>query len=396
MAQTLLKPTIIAKWNLEFLKNNCVMPRLVNTELTEHYRKIGETVTVRKPMQYKTHEGRDVTGSIHQIYERSSTVVINHQKNVTVALSAWDMTLTFEQIMEKFFKPAASELINDVDLALAELYKKVYNAAGTAADTIDSWADLADLGARMDVLGIPSKDRRLVLSPIDYWDLTSAIVNYFVTKRSELALIDGYLGSLAGFDIFKDQNIFTHTVAGTQTAVTLDSTLTKNSTLNQIVVTGLDANLIVGDIFTIAGVYEVNPKSRASTGNLQKHVVTSAVSFTGTSDTITFSPTIVMSDDSTYPEYQNVNAYPVAGAAVVFTGTHKANLAFMKDAFNCVCVPLLPVPGVKGHTEVDKETGLALRVEEFGEPLTDVFGYRMDIMYGVDCKFPELAFRVLG
>ncbi|KKL54152.1 hypothetical protein LCGC14_2268300, partial [marine sediment metagenome] len=89
------------------------------------------------------------------------------------------------------------------------------------------------------------------------------------------------------------QNVQTHTVGSTtQTSVTVDSALTKDSTLDEIVVSGLDGNLVVGDIFTIGSVFAVNARSRQSTGQLQDFVVREALSFTGAADTIKFSPKI--------------------------------------------------------------------------------------------------------
>ena len=87
---------------------------------------------------------------------------------------------------------------------------------------------------------------------------------------------DGVLGY---DEINMSQSILQHTT-GTRDATattTVGATITTQGsttiTLSQASVT---TTLTAGDVFTVAGVYAVNPQTRQSTGSLQQFVVTAA------------------------------------------------------------------------------------------------------------------------
>ena len=77
------------------------------------------------------------------------------------------------------------------------------------------------------------------------------------------------------------------TRAGAHTVTTTVST--QGSTT--LAVTGTGSETVTdGDVFTVAGVYAVNPQTRESTGSLQQFVVTSAATATAGAYTLTVSP----------------------------------------------------------------------------------------------------------
>src|SRR4029078_12194962 len=78
-----------------------------------------------------------------------------------------------------------------------------------------------------------------------------------------------------------------------------------------------------GDKFSIAGVNATNPATRRSTGSPKLFTILSAgATISGTSATITYSPSLYGRGS----QYQNVDAYPVAGADLtLFPGTTSPN-----------------------------------------------------------------------
>src|SRR5262249_8768026 len=67
-----------------------------------------------------------------------------------------------------------------------------------------------------------------------------------------------------------------------------------------------------GDIFSIAGVYNVNPRTRRSTNTLKQFKVMQTATAAGTTMQVVIRPSIIV-----YPSpYQNVDLLPAAGALV--------------------------------------------------------------------------------
>src|SRR4029434_2295567 len=90
-----------------------------------------------------------------------------------------------------------------------------------------------------------------------------------------------------------------------------------------------------------AGVYSVNPQSRASTGQLQQFTLTAATG-SATAPPLSISPPII----ATGP-LQNVSNATTAGAVAVLTAAagsqNPLGLAFHRDAFTLVTAGL-PLP----------------------------------------------------
>ena len=147
-----------------------------------------------------------------------------------------------------------------------------------------------------------------------------------------------------------------------------------------------------GDVFTIAGVYSVNPISKQSTAELMQFTVTADAdsgAATGPA-TITVSPAIISAGP-----YQNVTAAPADNVAITVVANHTANLAFHKNAFGLVTVPLELPDGVSFKAR-EQDKGISVRVIKDYDFTNDKDQIRIDILYGVKSIYPDLACRLLG
>jgi hypothetical protein len=213
------------------------------------------------------------------------------------------------------------------------------------------------------------------------------------------------LGPLAGFDTYMDQNIKRHTtgvwggtplVNGASQSVTYAAaTHTYGSTSQTLSIDGLTAStgvVAVGDVFTIAGVYQVNPVSKDSTGVLQEFVVQTAQTATagGAIAALVISPAIITSGP-----FQTVDAAPADNAVITLKATHTANLAFHKNAFALVTCPL-ELPDGAAWKARQSANGLSVRVVKDYDIDSDDEIIRIDILYGVKTLYPELACRLFG
>lgn len=382
---TLITPSIIAKEALMQLRNNMVMGGLVHREYKNEFVKKGATVSIRKPVKFVATDG--ATRVNQSVDEASVPFVINKRKHVSWEFSTQDLTLTIEQYSERYIQPAAIALANIVDSDLCDLYDDIFYATGTAGTTPATFKAFAAAATELNRFAVPMDRRRLVMDPDA--ELNAAD---FLRALNQPELVKGAvrgmkLGMIAGMDTYMDQNIKTHT-AGTNsgdTAYLIDGADQEGSTLT--IDTGA-GTFVVGDIITIASVNSVNPVSRVSTGNVKKFTVTAAMAGGGTS--VSIEPAIVTSG-----AHQNVDAGPADDAAITIVATHQANLAFHRNAFGLVMVPL-EMPDGAAFKARQTEDEISIRVVKDYDIDEDQDIIRLDILYGVKSIYPELAARLLG
>jgi hypothetical protein len=403
MANGLITPQVIAKEALMQLENNMVMGNNVHREYKKEFVKVGDTVNVRMPVDFTVTDG--ATRSNQDVVEKNSNVVVDKRKHVSWKFSTQDLTLTVEEYSQRYIKPAMIRLANQVDSDLCALYKKVYHTAGTAGTTPSTFAALGSAAQKMDEVAIPRDSRKLVLNPAAHWSLADGLKGLFNQKRVEDFVGEGYLGSLAGFDILDDQNIVSHTkgtatgtplVNGGSQSVTYASLTSGSSFWQSSLITDGWTNSVTGilkagDVFTIANVFAVNPISKQSTGQLQEFTVISDANSDGSGNaTITVSPPIISSG-----VFQTVSATPADNAAITVKASHAANLAFHKNAFALVMVPL-ELPDSAGFKARESYNGMSVRVVKDYDIDADEEIIRLDILYGTKAVDPRLAVRLLG
>lgn len=404
MANAIITPSIIAKEAIMQLENNLVMGNNVHREYKKEFVNVGDTVNVRMPVDFTVTDG--ATRSNQDVVEKNSNVVVDQRKHVSWKFTTQDMTLSIEEYSERYIKPAMIRLANTVDASLCNLYKKVYHSAGTAGTTPATFAALAAAAQKMDEVGVPDDgQRKLVLNPAAHWSLADGLKGVYNQKRVEEFIGRGYLGQIANFNIFGDQNIKAHTkgtatgtplVNGGSQAVTYASLTSGSSFWQSSLVTDGWTNSVTGilkagDVFTIAGVYAVNPISKESTGALQQFTVLADANSDGSGNaTLTVSPPIISSG-----VHQTVNATPGDNAAITVVNSHAANMAFHKNAFALVMCPL-ELPDSAGFKARETHNGMSVRVVKDYDIDADEEIIRLDILYGVKAVDPRLAVRLLG
>ena len=215
---------------------------------------------------------------------------------------------------------------------------------------------------------------------------------------------------IGGIDTYMTQNIQTHTVGplgGTplvngagqnvnySPSVKNTEYVPGTQTLNTDGWTNSAASRVKqGDVFTIAGVFAVNPVTKLPF--LRQFVVTADMSSDGAGviNNMPIAPAII-----TTGAFQNVSAAPADNAALTFLGTaatgYAQNLVFHKNAFGLVVVPMEKPPGA---VDVARESykGLSVRVVPYYDGANDVSKWRLDVLYGIKTLDPRLAVRLSG
>lgn len=402
MANSLLTISMITKESLRVLENNLAFAKGVNRDYDDQFAiggaKIGDTMNIRKPARYVGRTGTAL--AVEDTTETSVPLQLSTQYGVDINFTSKELTLSIDEFSNRIIKPAMATVANKLDADGLALYKSVYNAVGTPGTTPTALKTYLQAGAKMDYEATPRDgNRSLVIEPTAQVEIVDSLKSLFQSSDQIMKQYEqGNMGQAAGFKWSLDQNVAVHTVGPLGGTPLVNGA---GQTGASLVTNGWTAaaalRLKAGDTFTIAGVFAVNPQSRASTGQLRQFVVTADVSSDASGNaTIPISPAIVTSG-----AFQTVTASPGAGAAITVLGAANTltpvNLAYHKNAFVLGCADLLLPKGVDMAARVsDKQLGLSARMVRAYDINNDKFPCRFDILYGWKAVYPELACRIHG
>lgn len=404
MANTLVTPSIIAKVGLANLENNLVMGKKVYRDYTREFVKVGDTISVRRPVQFSAVNGAVAVNQ--DVTEGKFSLAISKRKHVSWSFNTQDLTLSIEEYNKRYIEPACIALANQVDFDLCSLATGVWNWVGTPGTTLGSYAGFVKGPKRLDKVGVPQNMRSCVLAPDDLYGLLGSQTTLFSPQLVGKAFTDGDLGDIAGVSTSMDQNVLNYTsgasfagapkvFGASQVTTYAASANTNTQTLITNGWTASTASLNAGDVFTIAGVNAVNPRSKVSIGELQQFVVTTAAAAdAGGNLTLTISPAMIISGP-----YQTVDAAPASGATITMQGTAAQttpqNLVFHKNAFALVMADL-EMPDGAVFKARESQNGFSIRVIKWYDGENDEEKIRLDILYGVKAIYPDLATRLSG
>ena len=412
MANTTLTASIIARTALPILENElgflAKMQRGWETEYSTNVNgyKPGASIDIRRPADFTVRDG--ATLSAQDVIEGKNTLTVDQQKGVDFEFTSTELTLDVAQLGERVIKPAMSSLVNTIaEDVLSQMYKGLYQYAGTPGQVINSFADWAKGPERLDEMTVPQSGRCAILSPSDHWGMVGSLTGLGVESAVGGALRSGRLGMIGNIDTYMSAVTPTHTtgtyttgstplVNGGSQNVTYD---TAKNTWTQSLITDGWANstavIKAGDVFTLAGVNMVNPKTKADTGILQQFVATADGTSSGAGAlTVTISPPIITSGP-----HQTVTAAPADNAAITPLGTeataYKQNMFFHE---NTMALAMVPMERPAGAVDVGRESrnGISVRVIPVYDVANDKSQWRLDVLYGRKVADPRLGCRVSG
>lgn len=411
MANTTLTASVIAKTALAILENDLsVFKTFYRAHESEYdqtvngYKK-GATISIRRPADFTVRTG--ATLSTQDSIEGYTQLTVDQQVGVDFQFTSQELTLQVNDLAERVMKPAMSNLINYItNDILTQAYRGAYNWVGTPGTRLTTFAGFTKAPERLDEMAVPPSERTSVLCPNDFWGLVGSNTALFANGVVTTALRDGELGMLGGIPTMMSQVTPTHTVGplggtplvnGANQNVTYDTA--KNTWTSSLITDGWTAaaanRLKQGDVFTIANVFMVNPKTKAKTNILQQFVVTADTSSDGSGNlTAVVSPPIISSGP-----YQTVDSVPADNAALTILGTastaYRQNLAYHKTAMALAMVPLeMPQAAYGGSRESYK--GMSCRVIPIYDGTNDISKWRLDVLYGRKLIDPRLITRFSG
>ena len=379
MANTItnILPKILAR-GLLALREQAVMPRLVNLDYSNESAQKGDTIDVPIPSSLTVSD--TVPSNVLEAPADSAPT------KVQISLNNWkkvNFHLTDKQLVdidknEHFIPMQMSEAVralsNQINLTVLQEFKGVYGFVGTAGTTPFA-SNVTDATNARKVLNqqlCPRDNRRMVL---DFDAEANALALAEFQRVNESGDIgvkrEGEIGRKFGFDIFTDDQIVTHTAGGSGTPL-VNGALAVGDT--SVAIDGMSgtSGFVVGDVVTFAG-------------HAQTYAITVAPTASSGAQTVTVSPAIksIVADN----------------ASVTKKASHTVNLAFHRDAFALAMRPLTSETAGDAYgnnivSMTDPVTGLSMRLEVYRQYKQVV--YELDALWGVKLIRPEYAVRIAG
>ena len=378
----------------------------------------GQTIQARGPVSFTSRSGE--VASVQDITEWSTPITLQPLLGIDFALNLTDMVTAVgnngninARFKERYIKPAGLKISALIDSALAGIMKNGFHQfVGTPGTPPASVTDILNAQVPLDRMSVPRDGMRMAaLEP----GANASVVAGLATLFNNQAMLGdqyktGLLKTGLGLDFMMSQNVPSHTVGpfgGTplvnganQGLTNAGATDNPRALTTSLVTNGWTAaaaaRLAAGDVINVAGVFSVNPETKASTGVLQDFLVTAAVSSDGSGNaTIIVSPAIIAGG-----AYQNVTARPASGAAItVRTGaantTYTNNLIWHKNAVTLVS-PEQNLPqgmAVATKASLADDGGISLRWVQGYDITNNRNVNRIDVLWGAAVVLPNFGLR---
>ena len=402
MSNSILTIDMITRKALEILENNLVITRNVNRQYDDSFAvegaKIGSTLRIRLPDRALVTDGAAL--QVQDDNEQYTTLTVASQKHIGVNFTSAELTMQLDDFAERVLKPRISQLASSIDADVATSYKNIYQSVGTPGTVPSTSLVLLQAQQKLNEAAAVMSPRYATVNPAANAGLVEGMKGLFnPTDTISRQFKNGMMGEgVLGFDeINMSQSIAQFTTGVTPTAPIVATAPTAEGTTSlAISFTSGSPTFKIGDVFTIANVYAVNPQTRQSTGSLQQFVVTADLTISSTTTgTLTVSPAMYTSANA----LATINAFPAASAVLTFLGgsatAYPQNLIYHKDAITFATADLLLPQGVDMASR-QVHNGISMRIVRQYDINNDRLPCRIDVLYGFSVIRPQMAVRLWG
>jgi hypothetical protein len=369
--------------------------------------KHGSSLRVREPNQYTRRQGSRIM-DVQDQSESDQTITVATQDGVDMKFNSAELIQSvnngaaFDDLSKNYIEPAVKTLVSGIEADfLAFATKATYQVAGSAGTAVTSLDPLVKARAKLNQQLAP-KDRRAVqMDSVTMGSLVNGVAAYFAPNN---AISDQYREGLvkrtAMADFYENERVWTLTNTDDVTAASnASAAVTDGGSLIKIYTDLAIAKQTVGSVFTIAGVYDCHPETKAAYPHLKQFTIT--VVEPGTSGT-TVSPAFYL----TGPKK---NVCSATGANLATTDFDAKTLTFVGAASASYVQPIMYHPEAFQFITADLplmddaqkcvrrvQDGLSVRVWMGSDIRNDELLMRLDILYGMAALRPEWACRIVG
>lgn len=362
----------------------------------------GDTIQINKPARFVPGTNADITSSIEDLAEERTPLALDIRRVTAINLTSQEIAndLSLSRWMKRALEPQVSSVAQYVEGdMLQRAIDATFNAVGTPGSTIFDTDTILSANQKINEFSCPDMDNRYVL-------LTPSAMRSAVNTRKGLfqsseeirkQYKSGGMGIADGFTFLMSNILPIHTNGADVTFEVSTTVTTEGAT--QIVVEGLTpstAGIVTqGTVFTVATVNAVSPISKKDLGFEQQFVVTADADSDGSGiATLNVQPAIYTAASG---GLQSVTAFPADGDTCTVFGvastSYDQNLAYHRDAFRMVSVPLV-LPGGLDMAAQETYEGFTIRVVRDYTIFADQLIMRVDFLGGIASVRPEWAVRI--
>jgi hypothetical protein len=393
---------MITRKSLEILENNLVITRNVNRQYDDSFAKegakIGSSLRIRLPDRALVTDGAAL--QVQDDNEQYTTLSVSNQKHIGVNFTTAEMTLSLDDFADRVLKPRISQLAASIDADVANAYRTIGNSVGTPGTTPSTSLVLLQAQQKLNEAAALMSPRYATVNPAANAGLVEGMKGLFnPTDTISKQFKNGMMGTgVLGYEeINMSQSIkqFTTGSRDATAATTVGSTISSEGTSTISLSQGsVTTTIKAGDVFTVAGVFAVNPQTRETTGSLFQFVALADATAVSGTWTVTVAPMY-----SAAHALATVNAFPQSSAVVTFLGAastqYAQNLVYHKDAITFATADLLMPQGVDMASRA-VHNGISLRIVRAYDINNDRMPCRIDVLYGFSAIRPQMACRIWG
>jgi hypothetical protein len=412
MANAYASPKIFANVGLKLLKNKLVLAKLIDSEgidtrytATTGGGKPGGTIYVKRPPEFIVRQGR--VAQVQDVLEGEVPVTIDKQRGVDVEFTSVEETLSVDSLLNsKVMDASMAQLASTIDNDLANELLEFPNWVGTPGQLIDSPTDFFKMPERAMELAIPAAGMNSVLSPPDGFAMVGSLLGNAaqVGSIARNALEQARIPMVGGYNVYVNQTNPT-LVTGTRTNGAVNGAnqnvsfaTVRNSFQQTLAIDGVGANATVkrGEVFTIANVSAVNPRTKVVLPFPAQFVVLADATANGSGQVTLTIANPIIADGA----YQNVSAIPADDAVVTWMGTaqtaYRQNISFHETSLKLVTAKLIRPYSGESEEATDPDTGITVRYWRTSDGVNDTHLHRFDVIYGTENIDRRLGVRGSG
>jgi hypothetical protein len=368
--------------------------------------KQGATLRVRNPNQYTRRTGSRVM-DVQDQNESTQTITVATQDGVDMRFNSAELIQSvnsgaaFDDLSKNYIEPAISMLVSGIESDfIAYCTKATAQAVGNPGTALTTLEYPGKARAKLNQRLAPKNDRCLHIDSVNMAAMVNGMSAYF-NPSSAIGdqFKEGLIARTAMADYYEQEKLWSVTHTDDVTFDTDNPSLVTDggSTLDVHTLLAL-AKQVVGMVFTVAGVYDCNPETKAPYPHLKQFTLTS----TSASGACGISP-------ATYLTGARKNVCSSTGADLAITdfagktctvvgsasATYVQPIMFQKEAFQFITADLPLMDDAQKCTRVSKD-GLSMRVWMGSDIRNDELLLRLDILYGMAALRPQWACRLIG
>lgn len=414
--------TIVLKKFLDGFQCDSVLTKTVDTQLIagQINPSTGSTVQLKRPHQFRSKRTPD--GDISSFNRNdiiSGTALAQTRDYITVDMehSQLEEAIELNQI-DEITSPASSQMASDLEVELGQyMNQNLALQLGTAGTAISKWSDVANTGAYLKSLGVPSGELFATMNPFattGLADTQSGLAsgdNRLVTTAWEEAQITRNFG---GVKALMSNCLPSHTNGTTTGVITVSAQPTqtyvsvKDTYTQSIVLTGFGNSVtdavLAGDVIEITGVNFVNLKSRetftGATAPAQRFqaVITADANSDGSGNVTAIISAPIFEANG---QYNNIDVAIESADAVTFISGGagvKVNpsLFYHKQAIGLGFIKLPKLGNENSKIITDPKSGISIRMTWGSELLENKNIVRFDMLPAFATFNPLFGGRFYG